>query len=229
MIFFIFEVIGRRPEMLPVVVLAYAGGLIVAFTLHELSHAVVAYWLGDPTAARLGRITLNPLAHLDPFGLILILLAGFGWAKPVPFDPNRLRFGPRTGCAIVALAGPAMNLLLAALFAVPVRIGLIGPFGGLPASYADISGIIGFICLTNVYFNVLLMVFNLLPIAPLDGYRIALALAPKDLAYQLMRFEQYGLAILFGVFALGYVLQINVLGNTLGPVIDSTTRILVGA
>ncbi|GIW07209.1 MAG: peptidase [Dehalococcoidia bacterium] len=228
MIFFILDVLARRPEMLPVVVLAYFGGLIVAFTLHELAHAMVAWWLGDPTARNYGRITLNPLAHLDPLGLILILLAGFGWAKPVPFNPYRLRFGPRTGSALVAAAGPAMNLILAFLFAVPIRLGLIELSGGLPASYGDVAGIVEFICMTNVSLNVLLCIFNLLPLAPLDGFRIAVAVTPKDLSDTLLRLEPYGMFILFGLFALGYVFRIDVFGSTIGPVISGTTRALVG-
>src|SRR5262245_46332593 len=111
-IFSLFEEVSQHPERLPILLVAYVGGILLAFTLHELAHAVVASMLGDPTAARLGRITLNPMAHLDPVGTLLILFAGFGWAKPVPFNPNNLRFGPRFGTGLVAAAGPAMNLFL---------------------------------------------------------------------------------------------------------------------
>jgi Zn-dependent protease len=228
MIFFILEALARRPEMVPVVLLAYLGGLVLAFTLHELAHAAVASWLGDPTPRGYGRLTLNPLAHLDPLGLILILLAGFGWAKPVPFNPARLRGGPQLGSGLVAVAGPAMNLVLAVLFALPVRAGVIGFSGVLPPSYADLEGIVQFLCTVNISLNVLLAVFNLLPIAPLDGFRLAVALAPRELAVTLLRFEPYGVVVLFGLFALGYVFRIDVFGSTIGPVISGTTRVLVG-
>ena len=106
--------------------LAKAVILLVALPIHEFSHAFVAYRLGDDTAARRGRLTLNPLRHLDPLGSLMIFFVGFGWAKPVPVNPYNLRHGPRAGYALVAAAGPASNLLLAVLVAVLWRIGLFG-------------------------------------------------------------------------------------------------------
>ena len=109
--------------------------LLIAFTIHELSHAVTADRLGDDTARRLGRISLNPLVHLDPIGSLLLIFAGFGWAKPVPVNPYNLRNGPQMGMAVVAAAGPISNFLMALIGAIPFRLGLlpfraIGPLGG---------------------------------------------------------------------------------------------------
>ncbi|MGH2524096.1 MAG: site-2 protease family protein, partial [Anaerolineales bacterium] len=106
--------------------------LIIAFTFHELAHAVTADQLGDDTPRLMGRLTLNPLAHLDPLGSLLLVVAGFGWAKPVPVNPYRLRPGPQMGMAIVAAAGPFANLLMAILAAIPFRFGLFDdPSGAL--------------------------------------------------------------------------------------------------
>ena len=112
--------------------IARAIVLLVAFTIHELAHAVTADRMGDPTPRRMGRITLNPLAHLDPIGTILLLVSGFGWAKPVMVNPMNLRGNPRTGMAIVAAAGPISNVIMAVSFALPFQLGLVGfsAFGG---------------------------------------------------------------------------------------------------
>src|SRR5438105_1123844 len=102
--------------------------LLIAFTLHELSHAVTAVQLGDDTPQRMGRLTLNPLAHLDPIGSLLLIFAGFGWAKPVQINPYNLRMNPHAGMAVVAAAGPISNFLMALVAAIPFRLGLLSPF-----------------------------------------------------------------------------------------------------
>lgn len=171
--------------------IARAITLIIAFTLHEFAHAWTANRLGDPTAAYQGRLTLNPLAHLDPIGTLMLLVAGFGWARPVPVNPYNLRNG-KLGWVMVAAAGPFSNLLLAMLAAIPVRFGLISLFdpmrGPLPS--------LGFLVDEFITINILLLVFNLIPIAPLDGYRIAVGLLPDNLSYSLQRLEPYGFMIL---------------------------------
>jgi Zn-dependent protease len=167
--------------------------LLLAFTIHELAHAVSADYLGDPTARRMGRVTLNPLAHLDPIGTLLLLVSGFGWAKPVPVQPFNLRGNPRTSMALVAAAGPASNIIMAILFAIPVRMGLIGiafQSGGgfLPSAE--------FLLFNLIWINIILALFNLLPISPLDGSKILMGILPANLSAQLRWLEQYGFIIL---------------------------------
>ena len=162
----------------------------MAFTIHELAHALVADRLGDPTPRRQGRITLNPIAHLDPFGTIMLLVSGFGWAKPVMVQPMYMRGNPRTSMAIVAAAGPLSNLILAIIFAIPLR------FMGMGAIFS--GSFVAFLLYQFVWINLILMFFNLIPIPPLDGYKILTGILPPEMSYQLRPLEQYGFIILIG-------------------------------
>jgi Zn-dependent protease len=182
--------------------------LLIAFTIHELAHAVTANYLGDPTAKEMGRITLNPLAHLDPIGTLLLLVAGFGWAKPVPVNPYRLRGNPRTSMALVALAGPVSNILLVGLVAIPLRLGLLEPLLSSNGGRNLISFFSEF-----AWINVVLAVFNMIPIPPLDGSKILMGLLPEQLAYQMRPLEQYGQFILLLLF----IMPGNPIGLILGP------------
>lgn len=169
-------------EMIPYVAIT----LIFAFTLHEFAHAYVAYKFGDDTAKKQGRLTLNPIQHLDPFGTILIFIAGFGWARPVPV--NRFFFKkPRLAGVLVSAAGPLSNLLLAC-------IGFIVAYG-LRRVGIDLSD--NFVTFMNIFINlnVILFVFNLLPLPPLDGYRIVEDLAPNDFRAKMTQYEQFGILI----------------------------------
>lgn len=175
--------------------------LLIAFPVHEFSHAWAAYRLGDSTARYQGRLTLNPIAHFDPLGGTLLAISvmflgfGFGWAKPTPVNPYNLRNG-RRGEAIVALAGPISNLLMAIAVALPLRIIWSDP--GLTAAVAS-NGIASFafdVGVTFVIVAVLLTVFNLLPIPPLDGWRALLGVVDARTAYNLRQFEQYGFVVL---------------------------------
>lgn len=180
--------------------------LLVAFTLHELAHAVTADFLGDPTPRRMGRITLNPIKHLDPFGTIMLLISGFGWAKPVMVNPYNMRGNPHTSMAIVAAAGPVTNLILAALGAIPFQMGLAAP-----TFAAGTSG--AFLLTQFVWINLILAFFNLLPVPPLDGYRILIGLLPVEMGMRLRPLEQYGFLILIGLIFFLPMIGIDILGT----------------
>ena len=195
--------------------------LLIAFTVHELAHAVTADYLGDPTPRRMGRITLNPLKHLDPFGTIMLIIAGFGWAKPVMVNPMNMRGNPRTSMAIVAIAGPLSNFVMAGIAAIFFRLGLV-----------DINSLMrgaGTLSLTNLlfqflYINLALAFFNLLPVPPLDGSKILYAVLPAELVYRLRPLEQYGFMILFlVVFLVPQVLDVLVWGP-----VQVTAQLLIG-
>ncbi|MCM3567153.1 site-2 protease family protein [Neobacillus mesonae] len=160
--------------------------LVFAFTLHEFAHAYTAYKFGDETAKRQGRLTLNPLQHLDPFGTILILIAGFGWARPVPV--NRYFFKkPRLAGILVSAAGPLSNLLLACVgFIIGYGLSRMGII--LNDNFNDFLNIF-------IQLNIVLFIFNLLPLPPLDGYRIVEDLVPTDVRAKMTQYEQYGVLI----------------------------------
>ncbi len=163
-----------------------AVGLIVSITIHEFSHAFIADKLGDPTPKYQGRVSLNPRAHLDPMGTLAILLIGFGWGKPVQFDPYNLK-NPRKDAALIALAGPASNIILAAILSLLIGI-------------SNISGILLSVLITIIFINVMLAIFNLIPVAPLDGSKIAQALLPKQIALEYELFmNKYGTLVLIGL------------------------------
>ncbi len=195
--------------------IARAIVLLVAFTIHELAHAVAADYLGDSTARRLGRVTLNPLAHLDPIGTLMLLLAGFGWAKPVPVNVYNLRGNPRTSFALVAAAGPLSNLALASLAIIPLRLGLVSDsllgFIGANTGSSWLPSP-GFLLFEFIWINLILAFFNLIPIAPLDGSKILMGLLPAEMAYNLRALDQYGPILLLVVIFLLPRLGIDLLG-----------------
>ena len=181
--------------------------LVTALTFHEFSHALVATVSGDPTARRLGRLSLNPMAHLDPAGTAMILLAGFGWAKPVPVNPANLRTGERPGMAAVALAGPLSNVVMATILAIPIHAGVVtSAFLGFTVFRGGLDDIPGYVIGSVVFWNLLIAAFNLIPVAPLDGFRVALGILPRDLATSFARLERHGPAILMGVILIDIML-----------------------
>ena len=164
---------------------------LLCITLHELSHGLAAYCLGDPTAKNHGRLTLNPLRHLDVRGLLMMVVFHFGWAKPVPVNMNRFR-NPKRGMAITALAGPFSNLVIAAVFL------LLYGFFYLPLSMngSYLAGSVLTMLHTTAYLSISLAVFNLLPIPPLDGSKILFSVLPDSAYRKLMRYERYGMILL---------------------------------
>jgi Zn-dependent protease len=176
-------------EQLPALAVAIILGFVVGITLHEAAHAYSAYKLGDDTAYRQGRVTLNPISHLDVLGTLMILMAGFGWGKPTPIMPSKLRggvFGP----VAVALAGPVSNLLIVLVCAVLVRFPVF-------QDGALLIAVVGM-----AFINALLFVFNLIPIPPLDGSKIIFPFLPRSLDGFVNFMNQYGPFILLGLVAL---------------------------
>ncbi|HTW92888.1 MAG TPA: site-2 protease family protein [bacterium] len=194
-----------------------APAILFGLTIHEFSHGWVAWRLGDPTAKMMGRLTLNPLKHLDPIGTIALFLFRFGWAKPVPIDPRNFRH-PTRDLAISGLAGPAANLLTAAVAGLILR-GLI---------LLHVGGFVATLTAYFVIFNLILCFFNLIPIPPLDGSRLLLHLLPPSLAAGYAQIERYGFIILIGIILLGQVTNINILWLYMGPLLRIFSQLFVG-
>ena len=199
--------------------------LILAITVHEFSHAITADYLGDSLPRSQGRVTLNPLAHLDPFGSLLFIVSGFGWGRPVLTNPYNYRVPARTGMAIVAFAGPLSNFLMAMIAAIPFRLGLggalnIGGVGQIVPSLSDFLQIF-------IQVNIGLMLFNLIPISPLDGFKVALGVLPDQWANTLAGLEQVGPMLLLLLVVSGRF-GFNILGFLVGPAQQGLMRLLVG-
>lgn len=197
--------------------------LLFAIVVHEVAHGWVANKLGDKTAMVMGRLTLNPIKHIDPIGTLLVpgllLLIGspflFGWAKPVPVNFNNLR-NPKRDMALVAAAGPFSNLIMAIIWVLVMKLGIMLFHGGMTWSIALV-----YMGQFGVIINVVLMVLNLIPIPPLDGSRIVSSLLPDKLAWQYNRLERYGFIILM------VLLVTRVLGLILGPLVMVVSKLIL--
>lgn len=211
---------GNTPFLLsalmqnPLLGIFMIGGIIIGISIHEFAHALVAYRLGDPTAKLAGRLTLNPASHLDPLGTFSLLFIGFGWGKPTPFDPYNLRNIKRDS-ALISVAGAASNFILAFILAAPYLIAhaLDMPSSSINLIYLYIYPVI--------FFNVILGVFNLIPIAPLDGFKVLAGLLPKDWYQDFMQTEQYG------IFILLFLLLSGVIGRILLPIVSVLLNIFL--
>jgi len=169
---------------------------LLCITLHELAHGLVAYRLGDDTAKRQGRLTLNPLRHIEPVGLLMMVVFRFGWAKPVPVNMYRFR-NPKLGMALTALAGPVCNLLIACVFLFLYGL-LFRPLSGRAVGDVVLETVY-----TTAYLSTALAVFNILPIPPLDGSKVLFSLIPDKAYFTLMRYERYGMILLLILVATG--------------------------
>lgn len=186
---------------------------LIALTVHELAHALAADKLGDPTARVAGRISLNPLKHLDPYGALLFLITGFGWAKPVPFDPYNLTH-PRRDSALIALAGPASNITLAIATSLLIRI--------FPLPF-----FVSYFLYALVYINIMLAVFNFVPVSPLDGEKILAGLLPRDMAYEFEAvMNRYGTMILIFLI-LPLFNSVSPIQSLVGPIQNFLVNLLL--
>lgn len=198
-------------------------GFLLAITVHEYSHGYVALRFGDPTAKAAGRLTFNPISHLDPVGtIVLVLTQMIGWAKPVPVDPRYFR-NPRSDMMWVSLGGPAANMVTAVVLAMVLHA-FFFVFGGLgmgPAAFYFLMPVVQILRFA-VYVNVALAIFNLVPVAPLDGSKILAGLLPRDLAYQMERLEPYGFIVLI------LLLFSGVINYVIFPPINLLAGLLLG-
>jgi len=200
----------------PITLIARLVVLVVAFTIHEFAHAWTATQFGDQTPEQYGRLTLNPLAHLDPMGSLLLLFAGFGWAKPVPVNAYALQRQSSAALMWVSLAGPLSNLLLAIAASIPIKAGLVS------------NDIVRTFVYEFVYINLILMLFNLIPLAPLDGEKIAEYFAPPPIARFFESIRPYGAVILVAVAVVGPFIGLNIIGWIIGPPLQLMMSLLVG-
>ncbi len=209
--------------------------LLVALTFHEASHALVAYWLGDPTPKNMGRLSLNPFAHLEPVGALMILVVGLGWGKPVRIEAENLKPGPKIGMALVAAAGPISNLLLAMVAGFPLRMHWVSlveniriPLDFLPTGYHALYVGFGPLLMWIVWLSLALGVFNLIPLNPLDGSRLWEIVLPNRLYYLVARFEMVGLGVVLAIILADRFLGSNILGRILLPPVGFLWTLLIG-
>ncbi len=199
--------------------------ILLALTLHEYAHAFVANKLGDPTAKNQGRLTLNPLAHLDLVGTAMLFIVQIGWAKPVPVNPGHLK-NPHRDMLWVSLAGPMTNLGLAVLFGIACR------FFGVDGFYNygfDLTGLLKYMMAFGLVINIVLAVFNFLPIPPLDGSKIILGIFPQKYELKLKPFLHYGPTILIFIIVFGLVTDISIFHYIFNPFIKFFSYIFTGA
>ena len=204
--------------------LLLAPAILLALTFHEYAHGYVANKYGDDTAKRSGRLTLNPLAHLDPLGTIMIFLVHFGWAKPVPVNPYKLR-NPKRDMLWISAAGPLANMVLALLSGILLR--LVFAVGGAPHTHS-IVGLLIVMVIMSLQINLALAIFNVLPIAPLDGSKILAGLLPAKYEGKVYFLERYGPFILIGLIIFGRATGVPILGSLIWPFVGFFSKIFAG-
>jgi Zn-dependent protease len=204
--------------------LLIAPPILLALTFHEYAHAYVANRLGDDTAKQSGRLSLNPLRHLDPLGTIMIFVVHFGWAKPVPVNPYRLK-NPKKDMLWISAAGPFANMVLA--FASGILLRLLIATGGTP-DRTSIMGLLIYVVFMSLQINLALAIFNILPIAPLDGSKILAGLLPAGYEKMFYFMDRYGPFILFGLIIFGSATGVSVLGRIIWPFVKFFSNIFAG-
>ena len=204
--------------------LLIAPPILLALTFHEYAHAYVANRLGDDTAKQSGRLTLNPLRHLDPLGTIMIFLVHFGWAKPVPVNPYRLK-NPKKDMLWISAAGPLSNMILALASGILLRI-LIA--SGETLEQTSFLGLLIYVVFMSLQINLALAIFNILPIAPLDGSKILSGLLPDRFGKMFYFMERYGPFILLGLIIFGRATGVSILGGIIWPFVKFFSSIFAG-
>ena len=224
-----------NPDNIVYQVAAWLIPLIIAIVFHEVAHGYVALLLGDRTALRLGRLTLNPIRHVDPVGTVILPLMLaiahapiFGWAKPVPVIPSRMRH-PRVDMALVAMAGPASNLALGFLAAIALTLVVISQ-NGIPPE-AGLSGFLFENLINFLQINIFLAIFNMLPLPPFDGGHVVAAVLPVPLARRYAKLGRYGFLIMLGLLVVLPTIApgANMVAKVIGPVAAGVTRLFLGA
>ena len=198
----------------PAVAVAFVLGLVFGISVHEAAHAFVAYRLGDPTAKIAGRLTLDPRSHLDPIGTLALLFVGFGWGKPTPFDPFNLRNVKRDS-ALISVAGAASNFLLALALSLPYLVAFYTH--SLNFTVNSIYQVLSIV----IWLNVILGVFNLIPVHPLDGFKVLAGLLPRDWYQDFMQTERYG------IFILLFLIITGAIGKIIFPIVSFILALLL--
>jgi Zn-dependent protease len=242
LIFGFLDLLQGSPQAFLVLFGAMVTALVVGISFHEFSHAFAADSLGDPTPRYRGRLTLNPLAHLHPLGTFMLFVAFFGWGRPVPVNPNLMRStNPKTGMAMVAAAGPISNLVVAGIAGVPIKLGLVDwhtPFFAWrkTSAYVEhvvapwgISDYLGLYLGSIIILGIILALFNLTPLWPLDGFSVAVGILPRDLSLEMERLRAWGpgllLLVLLGIPILtGW----NPFFDLLEPAVNGVASLLTG-
>jgi Zn-dependent protease len=204
--------------------LLMAPPILLALTFHEYAHAYVAHRYGDDTAQKSGRLTLNPLRHLDPLGTIMIFLVQFGWAKPVPVNPYNLR-DPKKDMLWISAAGPLSNMLLALVSGLLFRL---FSDSAMIAGRDSLTGLLVIVVFLSLKINLALAIFNILPIAPLDGSKILYGLLPPGFGKMIFAFERYGPYILLGLIIFGRITGVSILGGLIWPFVDFFSKLFAG-
>ncbi len=237
MIFVFFDLLSINAGAALILMTAIVTALIAGISFHEFSHAFVADTLGDGLPRSFGRVTLNPLAHLEPIGTVLLLVAGFGWGKPVPVNPNATR-NPKQALAMTAAAGPLSNFLVAAVAGLPLKLDLVPwlpPFNPnvvnfLVRGHWTANQYIGLYLSSILLISLILGVFNLIPIAPLDGFKVAVGILPRDLSRSFAQLEPWGPAILIALIALPFLTggRFGLLFEVMRPIINALAHLFAG-
>lgn len=201
----------------PLLFVIYLIAILAAITIHEFSHAWSADYLGDPTPRLQGRLKLNPLVHIDNIGMLFLLFFGFGWGKPIEFDPYNLK-NPRKDAAIISLAGPGSNFILAILLSLLIKL-----FIFLQLNFLIIIGSLIFIPMIKM--NIILAVFNLLPIHPMDGFKIVGGILPEEKAHEWNQLQRYGM--IFLILLIFPIAGSSMLNNILLPIVDFISNLLI--
>ena len=206
-------------------ILGILASLVIGITIHEFSHAILAYKFGDDTAKLEGRLTINPMKHLDPMGSIMLLVAGFGWGTPVPVNPFKVGKKRSRNLAIISLAGPISNLILGAILGTIFRMGLFSTDYSIN-SFPIV--VILDLMITLIYVNVILAIFNLIPISPLDGSKILAAILPSKYTPYLIQLDRWGPPILLSVIVVDIFLNIGILSTIISPIVLAIVKLFIG-